>query len=683
MRTYFEPSQDEEYQAAKSLLIRRCQGWAKEQGLMADPGLLAAAIDFRHLSADGRLAFWEPVHVRRLLLEWIPRHVAAEPHDLADAPASLVTLLRFLGESGLWDPRAGTVAQAVAAAHEAQADYLTAIADPRRQGIGKFWALAARDNGVDLGDSRAAADFAADIEAGRVRYDGDLLNDLIDAQMFGDGPEPRAIPQLPVSLPPPGELAAAAAASPLARQLRSLVAWLGPAGRPLTSAGHLRLADARELAIALGTGEERLRERSSAQWPQLSLILAWAKKARLVRVNRGRLVPVAKATALLADPEALWQRAFGAFFELADVICRPIWAGGGTSMLHDLYPMTVPDVMNTVYSMPHPVPVARLEESVWVACRQTYQVDGGSPWQQEMWRSHVCRDLAAMFEALAALGAVELTEGLADPVFLSDLEGGQWRPERNGARGEVDADGPPFSPDAVARLLARLAEPGRLVALTPLGTWAMRARLLAEGREAALVGELAQAEPAELLGVVIDHYTDESAAAEITGWLAAHGGDVEPLLQAVRACPFRSRALAMLETLRNSVPGGALLLRRLRGDRELAPAVLSILVQDHVLGPEDLTEREQMLMLTESLLSLLEVGGPAAVREELAKMPAAQARAVLGVAQASGHPATIAMGELRELVIEPFAAVDRIPRPARPLGTSPRGRHGHGRKRKR
>jgi hypothetical protein len=98
---------------------------------------------------------------------------------------------------------------------------------------------------------------------------------------------------------------------------------------------------------------------------------------------------------------------------------------------------------------------------------------------------------------------VTSTRGLASDVFSADLD------EASGM-----ADGP-FSGERAAALRALLAKPGRQVSLTPLGTRAMRQRMLAEGREAGLVGELADASPAELLGTVAEHYTPETGVEEI------------------------------------------------------------------------------------------------------------------------------------------------------------------------
>jgi hypothetical protein len=426
------------------------------------------------------------------------------------------------------------------------------------------------------------------------------------------------------------------------RQLSAFTSWVGAGGRALTSAGNLRPADARELVELLGTGEEDLKVRSSTELPQLNLIFTWAKKAGLVRAGKTRLVQVAGATRLLGDTEVLWQRAFDAFSELRDVVCLPIWGPGDElSMLYEVYAQAVPDVLNTIYSLPHPMPLARLEESVWRTCRQRFAVDAGSFLQQVAARERVGNDLVHVFEVLAALGAAEVTHGLADEMFTADLADDYVMPipvER------------PISGATAARLRAELARPGNLVALTALGTRAMRRRLLAEGREAGLVGDLADAEPAELLGVLAEHYTAETSKAEIDGWLAGRGGDIAPLLDAVRACPFRARAAAMLDVLRVAIPGWTELLQRLRDDQVLAPLAVEALVNEGALDEDDLTEREDALLMTEGLLQLLELDGPDAVREHLDEMFDVDLKDLLGEMLSCGHPGTWTLEDFQALV---------------------------------
>ncbi|MEU3163073.1 hypothetical protein [Streptosporangium sp. NPDC006930] len=677
MRTHFDPEETEEFESAKDLLVRRCLAWADERGTRADEAMLAAVLDARHRSRDGRLAYWDTRQVRRFLLEWIPRHLAAERETLAAAPENLLTLLRYLTASGLRDPRGASLAELEAAVAEAEAEFPAALADPARQGIGRLWAQTALDNGFVLDDEKEMARFQRDVSSGRIQFDADVIEALLQAEFGGAGPDDdRAFSQCPIALPPAAELAADAARSEIVRQLTALTGWVGKEGRPLTKTGDLRAADVRELAELLGTGERDQRAHDSAQTPRVSLLLAWAKKARLVRVRKDRLVPVAKAAPLLRDPEALWLRAFEAVFELGTAICAPNSGESGFSMLVTAFDELLPDVLNTMYSLPAPIPVARLQETVWLACQEYFLLDfaeNGS--RQEVWRRRVDEDLLGVFDVLSRLGAVETSHGVPDELYSSDL-----RPGFVEGIGELTEEDLPLPPEACARLLTRLAEPGPLVWLTPLGTRAVRERLLADGRDAPLIGELVDVEAGELLGVIAQHYTQETALAELEGWLAAHGGDVEPLLDAIRACPFRTRASAMLSVLAESLPEGRSIRASLRHDPALGPLVLTALLETGELGPEDLTAREHSLLLAEGMVILLELGGPEAVVEQLRESAGRDAPEFVAEVLDSGHPAREALEELRVLVYEPMLArsarLRLVPSPAPGSRGRPNGRGG-------
>lgn len=79
------------------------------------------------------------------------------------------------------------------------------------------------------------------------------------------------------------------------------------------------MADARTLVELLGTGDEIdpkigdrvFRTKSREELLELVTVVEWAKAARLVQVNRGRLVPV-KKSAPLPDRPRPGQRAFRA-----------------------------------------------------------------------------------------------------------------------------------------------------------------------------------------------------------------------------------------------------------------------------------------------------------------------------------------------------------------------------------
>ena len=176
--------------------------------------------------------------------------------------------------------------------------------------------------------------------------------------------------------------------------------------------------------------------------------------------------------------------------------------------------------------------------------------------------------------------------------------------------------------------------------------------MLAEGREAALVGELAGASPAEMLGVVAEHYTGASAAEEIALWREAHGGSLDPLLQAIDDCPFITRRVALLQTLASAMPEGPQLLSELGRDPEHRPVVL--LARRPDLRPQDATPEEATLMMAGTLLELLELGGPEAVTEQLNQLPPGQRKELVRTVLASGFPVPETLEEFRSLVAAPI-----------------------------
>jgi hypothetical protein len=205
-------------------------------------------------------------------------------------------VLRYLEAHGLRDPRGAAVEENEFAIDAVAKEFADAIGDQERYGMAKTAAVSARDRGVDISDPKALTAFLADVRDGHLSLDEDLLGRVLKRQLGPSAPgQERKFAQLPVSLPPPEELAAAVGRSKVAGQLRAFADWLGPGGRVLTSAGNIRPADARELITLLGTGDEGLRFHSAAELPGLDLMVNWAKKVRLVRKQGTRLVPVAKA----------------------------------------------------------------------------------------------------------------------------------------------------------------------------------------------------------------------------------------------------------------------------------------------------------------------------------------------------------------------------------------------------
>jgi hypothetical protein len=641
---YFEVADTEAYAAARELLMRRCEAWARARDLPLLPMLANAMLDSRHFSTDGRLSYWTPDQVRRALLEWLPERVTAPEEVLLQAPGTLRTLLGYLQAHGLRDPRGGAAEDNDAAIDAAARELAAAVDDPGRYGPAKFIAMSALRHGIDVSNPTALNAFMRDIQVGRIALDEEAFQRAVMRQAGQPAPgEDRTFAQLPVRLPPAGELRDAAEASLVVTQLRAFTKWIGPQGRPLTAAGNLRPADARELVTLLGTGEEHLRFRSAAELPGLDLVVNWAKKARLVRKQGGRMVQVTKARPVLSDAEALWQRAFDSVFDLGAAVCLPVWQDEPATPVQQLYDLVLPDLLATIYSMEHPIPVARLAESVWDLVLEHFDVASLTPAGQAGARTRMENDLDHIFDTLEKLGALTSTQAVADEIFSADLAGQQ--------DAETGAERP-FPGERATALRARLARPGRLVALTPLGTRAMRPRLLAEGREAGLIGELVDASPAELLGTIAAHYTPASAVAEIAIWRAAHGNSLEPFLQAVRDCQFITRKAAMLNILSLAIPEGPELLAELSRDPELSPIALLMCRDD--LDPAQTSADQAEMVMIGSFLELLELGGPEIVLKQLSAMPRTDRADLVRTVCDSGFPAQETLEEFRSLVAEPI-----------------------------
>lgn len=633
MRTWFEIEETDVYLTVRETLLRRCAAWTAARGLVMVPSLAEALLDSRHFSTDGRLGYWTPAQVERALLHWVPGKVTAAPEDLLGAPETLRSLLRYLEATGLRDPRGATVAENEAAIDVAAAEFSAAVADPGRYGLAKTMALAA---GLDNPEA---------IEAFLQEGPGTLPDvdpGVVQAAVARQARLPalnaeRKMTQLPVRLPAPEELATAAEHSKIVAQFRALAEWLGPQGRELTVAKNIRPADARELVTLLGTGDEGLKFRSASELPGLSLVVGWALQARVIRRQGTRLLPVAKARPLLADAEALWQRAFEAAFAISDVVCRPAWADEPPSPVQQTFDVVVPDVLASIYSMEEPVPVPRVAESVWQGVEARFDLAHASSYALESLRARTNRDVEHVFDAFEALGAVTSVRAMADGMFLQDL---------------ADPAASPFDRVRSAALRRQLNDPVRLVALTPLGTRAMRERMLAEGREAGLVGELAAAAPAEMLGVVAEHYTGASAAQEIARWREAHGGSLDPLLAAIDDCPFVTRRVALLQTLVGAVPEGPRLLADLSRDPGHRPVAL--LARRAEVRPANATPEEATWMMIGSMLELLELGGPEAVTEQLSQLPSGRRKELVRTVLASGFPVPETIEEFRTLVAAPI-----------------------------
>lgn len=239
-----------------------------------------------------------------------------------------------------------------------------------------------------------------------------------------------------MSEPADGELAIVAGRAWPVGQVRAFVGWVGQ-GRALTQTGRVRLADARELVGLLDTGdlmesrETGWRVSSSVELPRLTAIVQWAKESRLVRVSRGRLVPVKKSAALLDRPLELWARMLGAFPRLGTALCQPGWA---QSPLRDLFQETMEALFEDLRDRGGSIDIARACALAWEMVTACYVLEDASEQQLTLWRGLNDRDVREALGVLELFGALRRS---GERVTLTEL--GSWG--MRGAAGEAGQRG--------------------------------------------------------------------------------------------------------------------------------------------------------------------------------------------------------------------------------------------------
>jgi len=221
-------------------------------------------------------------------------------------------------------------------------------------------------------------------------------------------------------------------------------------GRKLTQTGAVTRADARVLVDRLGTGDQIdpaigdtvFKTKSSVELLGLNLIVEWAKAARLVRVVRGRLVPVKKAAALLDRPAELWMALFEAFGQLGTAFLP--W-GWGESFLRPEFATGAGALLSALHGRAGVVGLDELCRLAWDAVTAPYLLDDATEQQLDMARGSNDRDVRRTLAALARLGAVTLTEDSAE---LTPI----------GRHGTRRVRGEPEPGDPVHRITVTLAE---------------------------------------------------------------------------------------------------------------------------------------------------------------------------------------------------------------------------------
>jgi hypothetical protein len=206
--------------------------------------------------------------------------------------------------------------------------------------------------------------------------------------------------------------------SEMVEQVRAFADWVG-AGRKLTQTGRITLADARALVESLGTddvidptiGDRVYRTTSSHELLHLTLVVEWAKAARLVRKTGNRLVLVKKNQALLDDPPTLWFTLFTTFEQLGEAFLP---TGFGESLLSREFVTGIRAVLTSLYRTDSAVTTARLCATAWEVVTAPYDLGQATEFQRTHLHAANDRDTKRALDVLRRLGAVTIENDVVE-----------------------------------------------------------------------------------------------------------------------------------------------------------------------------------------------------------------------------------------------------------------------------
>ncbi len=310
------------FRAASDSLLERFEDWLRGDRQVPDGEAaevasdVFVALDWKWNYAGGDLLRWRTADVAEFLLEWCPAKLSASPAESLPIPAALTAFLAFLGATGRLSPGSSPLESLVEAAVALTEEFEAAMGDASRFGLAKSLFAAAAADGVDLGDPDELEEWIAEFNARPEEDRRRVIPDTVLAL-----PRRPALP--PVAVPDDSAVAASKAAAPILAMFAAFAGFVGN-GRKLTQTGNLTLADARALVELVGTGdvmdgaigERTFKTRTSADLPRLRQVFAWARKAGVVRVARGRVIATKRGLAIGRDPAAFFDKAVDALLAI-------------------------------------------------------------------------------------------------------------------------------------------------------------------------------------------------------------------------------------------------------------------------------------------------------------------------------------------------------------------------------
>jgi len=485
-----DPEDEDEFTRTRGEILHSFQAWLSGTGSATSDTIdeviveVGIFLDWKWGYADGRLASWAVVDIVEFLLEWCPRKLSVTPERCDFILEALRQWLRYLDAVSLLAADAGPVVGLMNTIEALRGDFIAAMGDRSKFGLAKSVFSLAVDDDVDVSDPEQFQEFINRFNQLSMDDRHRLLPDGIFETEHSQ--LDRTLP--PVILPSDDEVAQSVATAPILLKFRDLAAFVGT-GRKLTQKGHLTLVDAHVLVDLLATGDlidQRIGERtfrttSSDDLPVLRMIVAWAKKAGIVRVLHGKLVATKRGLGLRDDLVGQYDHVVDALFAVGPVSVQSdprqwrawpeVWAFLDSLSL-DL--LIAPYVTMEAYPIQPLVDFAATE----VLEEWSFGAD------DDTIRHSLAADVIDMFDAFALCGLV----------VREDVE--SHKPGRRGFGGSVT--------------------------MTPIGTVTTRRLLSEAGYEVPVAGQFADLSALELFER-LDSEEFEVAHAGTVAWCKARG----------------------------------------------------------------------------------------------------------------------------------------------------------------
>ena len=482
----FDPNDDTSFPSSREEILAEFRAWFVGHERTTDElatevaSDVGIALEWKWAYQDGNLAWWRTSHVMDYLLEWCPRQLSVKADQCDGVHEALAHWIRFLDANQLLSTHSQPVAQLLDVTEALRDDFIAAMGDPSKFGTAKTLFTLGTEAGVDMSDPDQIGAFIQ-------RFNDLSLEErralLPDDRLVNHSPATFDRRLAPVVVPTEDELRDSLARVPILSKFRDLAAYLGE-GKMLTKKGHLKLADARELVELLDTGDvmdprygnATLRTTSSDNLRSLRVIVAWAKKAGVVRVLHGRLVTTKRGRGFAQNLTKEFDHVIDAVLNAGPLAIQswPDQWGIIKAIWNSLDDMSIDLLM---------VPFVLMDEA-----EIELLVDIATSEVLAEWRFGVDDDTVRRYVSSAVNKMVDVFE-LGGLVTRTDAHTNDYDTGREGGQ----------------------------VALTPAGVTSVRRVLISAGFDVPIAGQFVALGASQLLEALIDE-DEEVARAEVLAW---------------------------------------------------------------------------------------------------------------------------------------------------------------------